>query len=106
MKPFHLIALTIVLAATPVLAADMLVTQKNKAFSASAIAARLGQTIYFMNSDDVNHNITVRYTKEDETDDLGLQKPGEGVSYKFKSAGIYRVICSIHPHMKLVVTVQ
>ncbi len=43
----------------------------------------------------VNHNITVRGGTGDDSDDLGLQKPGANVSYKFDTKGSYRVICRI-----------
>jgi len=95
------------LAAAPALAAEMGVTQKNKTFSVPAITLHAGDTLHFHNDDTVTHNITVRAQgDDDEADDLGLQKPGQVVSHTFSARGDYRVVCSIHPHMRLLVKVQ
>ncbi len=91
------------LAAAPAMAADLSITQKNQTFSQPDVTVHVGDSLHFHNDDTVNHNITVR---GEDTDDLGLQKPGAMVSYKFDTKGSYRVICSIHPRMKMNVTVQ
>ena len=36
----------------------------------------------------------------------GLQKPGEDLVVEFVEAGLYDVICGIHPKMKLQVEVE
>lgn len=87
-------------------AADLAVTQKNQTFSSEALTIHAGDTVRFQNADTVNHNITVRGGADDDSDDLGLQKPGAMVTYKFAEKGAFRVICSIHPRMKMTVTVQ
>ena len=94
------------LTALPALAADLSITQKNQTFSSQAMTVHVGDTVHFQNDDTVNHNITVRGGPDDDADDLGLQKPGAAVCYKFEAKGAYRVICSIHPRMKMTVTVQ
>lgn len=67
----------------------------------------MGDTLRFDNLDKVTHNITVKSAKGHvDTEDLGLQKPGKSVSHRFTVPGDYRVVCSIHPKMKLVVKVQ
>ena len=53
----------------------------------------------------MTHNITVK-SGDGDADDLGLQKPGNAVHYKFDTKGAYRVVCSIHPRMKMTVNVQ
>jgi plastocyanin len=88
-------------------AADVMITQHNLHFSQTAVEIRPGDTLKFTNDDDVIHNIGVRGgDDEDDTDDLGLQKPGVIVSYKFTRAGFYSIVCSIHPRMRMKVAVK
>jgi plastocyanin len=100
------IALALLAAALPALAADLSVTQQNQTFSSSTMAVHVGDKLTFKNQDDVTHNITVKGGADGDADDLGLQKPGKSVSYSFDSKGAYRIICSIHPKMKMTVNVQ
>ena len=94
------------LAACPAYAnAPTLITQKNLAFSLTSLTLAVGDKLTIHNADDVTHNITVKDGGGD-LDDLGLQKPTQDVSYNFDAKGSYRVICSIHPRMKLIVTVK
>ncbi len=95
------------LCAAPALAADVGVVQKNQTFSSGMLAVHVGDTVRFENADTVTHNVTVKGAgDDDDTDDLGLQKPGASVVHKFTAHGSYRVICSIHPRMKMTVNVQ
>lgn len=91
--------------ALPALAAETAISQKNQTFSMATATIHAGDTVHFHNDDTVTHNITVK-SADDDTDDLGLQKPGQMVSHKFDAKGVYRVVCSIHPRMKMTVTVQ
>jgi plastocyanin len=104
---------TLVLAALLVLgpaaaawAADLVVSQHNLQFSQSQIRVHPGDTITFANLDDVTHNISVRSNAGADTRDLGLQRAGVKVSYQFQSPGLYSVVCSIHPRMRLSVDVH
>jgi len=100
-------AAALALAAIPAFAADFGVTQKNQTFSQAALTVHAGESVHFQNDDTVTHNITVNSAGNDDTsDDLGLQKPGATVSYKFAAKGSYKIICSIHPRMKMTVNVQ
>jgi plastocyanin len=91
--------------ATPALAADFGVIQHGLVFNIKALAVHVGDRLNFHNADDVTHNITVRGSGDD-ADDLGLQKAGTDVNYRFDTRGTYMVVCSIHPRMKLIVTVE
>ena len=72
----------------------------------SATIAR-GDRLIFTNDDDVIHNIHIFGPGgEDDSVDLGLQKPGKTLSYKFDGAGAYRVRCNIHPSVKMTVQVK
>jgi plastocyanin len=87
-------------------AAVQTIGQHDLMFSQSKIAIRRGDTVTFSNDDRVTHNISVRGAADGDTEDLGLQKPGVSVSHKFDQAGVYSVVCGIHPKMRLTVSVN
>jgi plastocyanin len=86
-------------------ASPITIDQSGQQFSERSVTLKLGEALNFANKDDVSHNITV-VNDDDDSADLGLQKPGETLSYKFDKAGRFKVRCSIHPSMKMVVTVK
>ncbi len=103
---------TIALASAAVLAfgaavhaAGVTIDQSGQQFSEKTASLHPGEAVTFSNKDDVSHNITV-VNDDDDTADLGLQKPGQSLTYKFDKAGRFKVRCSIHPGMKMVVTVK
>jgi plastocyanin len=106
-KPVNYALLAVGVAAVPALAADITVTQKNLAFSTNALSVHVGDLVHFDNPDAVTHNITITGPGPDgDSEDLGLQKPGAPLSFRFAAKGRYRVVCSIHPRMKMTVNVQ
>ena len=105
MKLLSMACLGLAAIATVAFAADVPVSQKNQTFSSLALTVHVGDKVIFENDDTVTHNITVKGSDGD-ADDLGLQKPGQKLGYKFETKGVYRVICSIHPRMKMTVTAQ
>ena len=105
MKLLSMACLGLAAIATVAFAADVPVSQKNQTFSSLALTVHVGDKVMFEIDDTVTHNITVKGSDGD-ADDLGLQKPGQKLGYKFETKGVYRVICSIHPRMKMTVTAQ
>jgi plastocyanin len=87
-------------------AANLSVSQRDLKFSQSSISIQQGDTISFINNDNISHNISVRGALGDDTEDLGIQKPKVIVSYKFLRKQIYSVVCSVHPSMRLRVIVN
>jgi plastocyanin len=87
-------------------ATTMTVDQRGLAISQKSASIARGDRIVFTNSDDVIHNIHIFGPGDDDARDLGLQKPGIELSYKFDKAGAYRVRCNIHPSIKMAVTVK
>lgn len=81
------------------------ISQSGQKFSEKSVDLKPGDFLNFQNQDDVSHNITV-LNEDDDATDLGLQKPGETVKYAFDKAGRFKVRCSIHPSMKMTVTVK
>jgi plastocyanin len=91
--------------AAGVQASSLTIEQSGQQFSQKSAAVAIGDSITFANHDDVTHNINV-INEDDEANDLGLQKPGEKLTYKFDKAGKFKVRCSIHPSMKMTVSVK
>src|ERR1700678_1839212 len=81
------------------------VDQASLKFTPDSVNIKSGESVKFTNKDDVTHNIHV-ITSDGNSDDKGLQKPGEDITETFAKAGEYQVRCSIHPKMKMTVTVQ
>ena len=86
-------------------AAETNIDQVNQRFSKSSLTLSTGDSVTYHNGDDVTHNINVTLDGGDP-EDQGLQKPGETIKYVFSKSGTYDVRCSIHPRMKMSVTVQ
>jgi len=85
-------------------AADHTIRQKGKVFSESEIAVKRGDELLFLNDDNIAHNV-LSITAGNRFD-LGLLNPGELRPVKFDSVGDIKVICAIHPTMKMTVKVS
>jgi len=86
-------------------AAGFSVDQIGQVFTQSSFALSKGDRMIFYNHDDVTHNISI-YDEAGDGVDLGLQKPGVTINYRFDKDGKFVVRCSIHPTMKMTVTVK
>src|ERR1700733_4407415 len=90
--------------AFPSLGEEQQINQKGRAFSQTEITIKPGDTIVFKNSDDVTHNVfSVSPGMEF---DIRRQAPGASSTVPFGKEGVAEVRCSIHPKMKLIVTVK
>ena len=85
------------------LAANQMITQKGRVFSAENVTIKKGDALTFVNDDSIPHNI-MSGTKGSEFN-LGSQAPGMSTDVTFKEAGDVQVICAIHPRMKMMVKV-
>jgi plastocyanin len=85
-------------------AADHTIRQKGKVFSESEITVKRGDELLFLNDDNIAHNV-LSITAGNRFD-LGLLNPGELRPVKFDSVGDVKVICAIHPTMKMTVKVS
>ena len=103
--PLSLIAFTVFLLTPPVIAADINVDQAGQKFAPSQLTLKAGDTVNFLNTDDVNHNVTVIDTAGN-SDDRGIQKPGTTVPVNFAKPGEYTIRCSVHPRMKMQIKVE
>ena len=103
MKRIYLAICGLVFAASSS-AADFEVEQKNKAFSASKLSIKVGDSISFKNGDPFNHNV---FSLSDvKSFDLGSYPIGQAKKVTFDKAGTVEVECAIHPQMKLMVDVK
>ena len=85
-------------------AADHTIRQKGKVFSESDITVKRGDDLLFLNDDNIAHNV-LSITAGNRFD-LGLLNPGELRPVKFDSVGDVKVVCAIHPTMKMTVKVS
>jgi plastocyanin len=84
-------------------AAETTIRQKGRVFSSEAITLKKGETVTFLNDDIIPHNIMS--PTSGNAFNLGSQPPGAMTPVTFKQAGDVKVICAIHPRMKMTVTV-
>ena len=86
-------------------AAEVGVDQTGQKFAPDSLTLKSGDTVTFNNKDDVKHNINI-VSPNGDSDDKGIQAPGEAIKAAFPTAGEYQVRCKIHPKMKMTVVVQ
>lgn len=96
-------ALFVVAGAAPA-NAEIVITQKAKKFDKKNISIKKGDSVKFVNSGSISHNIHSRSSAGKF--DLGVSKPGTSVSKVFDKSGKFKVRCAIHPKRKLTVKVN
>ena len=85
-------------------AAERTISQKGRAFSEAAITVKKGETLVFVNDDNIAHNIMS--TTAGNEFNLGSQSPGSSSNVTLSNSGEVQVLCAIHPRMKMTVTVE
>lgn len=84
-------------------AEEVLVSQKNKAFSVTTLKVKVGDSVNFRNDDPFFHNI---FSLSDvQIFDLGSYPQGQAKKVTFLKEGKVEVECAIHPTMKLIIEV-
>jgi plastocyanin len=95
----------ITVSAATVCAADIaVVSQKERKFTPDWLDVSRGSIVRIMNDDKVTHHVYV--DSPGMTFDSGEQPIGTTVDLKFDRAGVYEVLCAIHPTMHLKVNVK
>ena len=94
------------LVAISALAAENLsISQKDKQFSKEEVTLASGDAIDFVNNDNVTHNVSVK-APDGTSKTSSVEKPGETVHVAFDQPGDWRVLCLVHPKMKMTVHVH
>ncbi len=77
------------------------VDQKGLLFQPHITVVQLGQTVDFLNSDNVQHNVFWPSVGGDKKagHNLGTWPKGEKKSWKFDHAGVAPLLCNVHPEM-------
>jgi len=70
--------------------------QKGLEFRPHIIIISAGDSVKFLNSDGVDHNV---YTPDGDAYNLGVFPKGQSREHKFDTPGVYTQLCSIHPEM-------
>ncbi|WP_280153509.1 plastocyanin/azurin family copper-binding protein [Piscinibacter sp. XHJ-5] len=90
--------------AASVSAADHSVVQRNKAFAVRRLVVNVGDTIKFVNLDDVPHNAFS--LANGNVFDTGMLTKGNSKDITFTKSGIVEVECAVHPLMTMTVEVR
>lgn len=90
-------------AATFAVAAEKSIMQKGRQFSEKEVSIKKGDTLLFVNDDNISHN--VMSSTSGNSFNLGSQAPGKATPVTFDKPGSIQVICAIHPTMKMMVKV-
>jgi len=70
--------------------------QKNLSFLPHLLVVTKGDTVKFLNHDNVAHNV---YSPDEDAYNLGTFKQNEERTHTFTKEGAYSQLCSIHPEM-------
>ena len=97
------LALSFIAGASVAFAADRTINQKGKVFSETALEIKKGDTLVFLNDDNVVHNVLS--TTPGNVFNLGSIGPGHSTPVTFEKAGDLQILCAIHPSMKMSVKV-
>lgn len=89
---------------TAALAAEHSIGQKGKVFSETSLKIKRGDTLVFVNDDNVTHNVLSNSAGNQFN--LGAIGPGNSTPVTFDKSGEVLVVCAIHPTMKMTVTVS
>ena len=77
------------------------VDQDNLKFSPSSITVKVGEDVYFKNSETAVHTVTIEGKNES-----GTMKKDDVFTWKAPSAGEFDITCDFHPQMKSKITVE
>ena len=77
------------------------IDQENLTFKPDKVTAKVGETVYFLNSESAIHTVNVNGKNIS-----GNMKKGAVVTWKGQTVGEYKITCDYHPQMKATVIVQ
>ncbi len=98
------IACAIILSAGLAGAAELTVSQKKRSYDPKLLAAKIGDTVLFVNDDRSAHNL---YSETPGFEfNIRKQMPGDKDTIKLDKRGKFEVRCVIHPRMKMTINVE
>jgi plastocyanin len=83
---------------------EVTVTMAGAKYLPASLRLKVGDTIRFINDDNVDHNVFVP-TKGFSVD-IGKQEPGKELTLSVVKAGKFDVECVLHQHMTAIVEVS
>lgn len=86
------------------MAADHQILQKDREFSESEITISVGDTVTFVNKDDVVHNVFSR--SPENSFEIKRQEPGTSETITFSKPGKVKAKCALHPQMVVNIEVK
>ncbi len=81
------------------------VVMKNLDFSPTAVTARVGQKVTWLNEDEAPHNVTYVSGPRFRSSRRRL-RIGDRFSITLRTAGTIRYVCTLHPWMQATITVS
>lgn len=91
--------------ALPAPSAPAVMDQRGKQFLPGFLMAQQGQTVTFLNGEDIPHNIFVVQRRVGRTILDVSTDPGQQYAHVFERPGEFDVSCNIHPGMEAVIIV-
>ena len=86
------------------IAAQHVVSQKDKTFSSATLTVKPGDVVVFKNDDSITHNVFS--TSKGLEFNTKAQAPGSQTEVTLATEGTAEVSCAFHPKMKLTITVK
>lgn len=90
-----LIVASLLLAATPCLAAEVEVSIDNFTFKPAVVTIHVGDSVVWKNGDDIPHTVT----EKDINFHSEALDTGDSFTYIFTTPGEITYFCALHPHM-------
>jgi plastocyanin len=97
-------SVAVLLAAGSAAAGERTVVMEGLAYVPETVVARVGDTLRFVNKDEVDHNVLV--PTRGFAVDLGKQEPGKEAVLRLARAGRFEVECVFHEGMLTTVEVR
>lgn len=77
------------------------IDQNGLAFKPAKLTVKVGEKVYFKNSESALHTVTINGKTES-----GNMKKGDIFTWTPPAAGVYKITCDFHPQMNATITVN
>ena len=83
---------------------EFVISQKKRKFTPAVLAAKIGDTVVYLNDDRFAHNLFSETPGHEF--DVRKQMPGDRHTITLNRKGVFEVRCAIHPRMRMKITVE